>query len=157
MGFCLYQRKWGTGFMFQKNDFWKFLKIGKHFHIFVYFIKIWWRSKESPPFLNNPPFSPIPPLWKKYFIPTLIAKLKKLNPPLVRMKKCKWSEDWYADIEVISFFWNSHLLPILLNATFLWEHSEFPFRENKENSKRHPPLWSKALFCTTFKWATSIT
>lgn len=63
--FCLYQRKWGTNFMFQKNWFWKFKKFGKHLNIFCRFYKNF--MLKNPPFLCNFPFSPTTLFLEKIF------------------------------------------------------------------------------------------
>ena len=63
--FCLYQWKWGTNFMFQKNPK-KPLQI--IVNIFVFFIKISYQSKESP-LSKQSPFSPTPPFLEKIFHP----------------------------------------------------------------------------------------
>ena len=59
MHFCRYQWKWATNFIFQKNWLWKLKKKCKalYVNVFVFFIKLSYRSKESS-FLNKPPTLP---------------------------------------------------------------------------------------------------
>ena len=57
--FCRYQWNWATNFIFQKNLLWKLKKKCKalYVNVFVFFIKLSYRSKESS-FLNKPPPPP---------------------------------------------------------------------------------------------------
>ena len=55
-------------------------KIGEHFNIFVFYIKISCQSKESLLSKRSHLYSPtFPYLEKIYFLPTLSAKLEELN------------------------------------------------------------------------------
>ena len=68
--------------MFQKNDFWKFKKIGKHFNIFVYLIKIPCQSKEFPLSKQFPSFSPTPPFLEKIFYLHRYSQIWRTQLPL---------------------------------------------------------------------------
>ena len=73
MRFCLYQRKWGTDFMFLKNNFENLKKLQSTVKIFAFFMKI--LCQRITPFLNNPPFSPTSPFLEKIFHP------REVSPP----------------------------------------------------------------------------
>ena len=60
MIFCFHQLKWDTDSTFQKHNVENLRNLKSLVNVFVFFVKIWCESKESPLSKQCPPFAPTP-------------------------------------------------------------------------------------------------
>ena len=83
MYFYLYQWKWGTNFIFQKNNVRNFKKL-QSIKYFCLFWKYFMSKQRILPFLNNPPFCPTPTYLEKIFHPHPDCQIRGSQPPLFK-------------------------------------------------------------------------